>query len=227
MKVIGHRGAAGLALENTLESITAAKQAGVDAIEFDVRLTADDQFVLCHNSTTQQVSAKAVTISELTYGELSKVVLHNGESIPTLQQALKAAGTTPILIEVKGEAWASKLATFLNSRDTKKISVIAIDHKELARFHKLVPGVKTYAILKFHASELLEAIKFAARSGFTGVDMNFWLLNPYTYRLARQNKLTVIVYTVNYRWIARYLQRLFPEFIVTTDHPKRMEFLRK
>jgi glycerophosphoryl diester phosphodiesterase len=46
---IGHRGAAALAPENTLESIQAALDAGVDLVELDVRLRPDGTPVLAHD----------------------------------------------------------------------------------------------------------------------------------------------------------------------------------
>lgn len=46
----GHRGARGLAPENTLAGIRAAAAVGVTAIEIDVRLTADGHLVLWHDA---------------------------------------------------------------------------------------------------------------------------------------------------------------------------------
>ncbi len=47
--VIGHRGAAGLAPENTLASFSRALEIGVDAIELDVHLTRDQVIVVYHD----------------------------------------------------------------------------------------------------------------------------------------------------------------------------------
>lgn len=227
MKIIGHRGAAGIALENTLQSINAAKLARVDAIEFDIRLTSDKHFVLCHDATTKRVSQHNHGIHEQSIAFLSKILLHNGEPIPSLKQALKAAGDTPVFIEVKGSGWAKQLAKSLKPYDTSQMNVIAMDHPELAEFHKLMPTVDTYAIQKFHATELFETFKTASRVGFAGIDMNFWLLNPLTYWIARRNNLQLVVYTVNHVWIARFLQILFPEVAITTNHPRKLGFLDK
>ena len=46
--VIGHRGAAALARENSLEAIEAAAAAGVDGVELDVLRAADGGLVLAH-----------------------------------------------------------------------------------------------------------------------------------------------------------------------------------
>jgi len=47
--VIGHRGAAGLAPENTLAAFTRALELGVDGIELDVLMTADRKLVVHHD----------------------------------------------------------------------------------------------------------------------------------------------------------------------------------
>jgi glycerophosphoryl diester phosphodiesterase len=49
MKIIGHRGARGLAAENTLASFEKALKHHVDQIEFDLRTTMDGIAVLNHN----------------------------------------------------------------------------------------------------------------------------------------------------------------------------------
>ncbi len=227
MKLIGHRGAAGLALENTIASIKTAKRIGVDAVEFDVRLTVDGHFVLSHDPSTKRISPVSHNINEHTHAKLTRLALHNGETLPTLLQALDAAGNTPVFIEMKDGGWAEKLAKLLKTRDTSRVNVIAMDHEELALFHTLTPRINTYAIQKFNAGELFDTLKTAANEEFTGIDMNFWLLNPLTYWLARRNGLQVLVYTVNKPWIAWFLNKLFPEVVITSDRPDIMQFLRK
>ena len=49
MYVIGHRGAAGLAPENTLAAFSKALDIGVDGVELDVQLSADGIAVVHHD----------------------------------------------------------------------------------------------------------------------------------------------------------------------------------
>lgn len=225
MKIIGHRGAAGLALENTVESLQAAIKAGVDAIEFDVRLTKDDKLVLNHDKHIGRVSEHDHHISKFNLRKLRELELHNGQPIATLSEAIKVAGTTPLVIEGKDTGWALPLANFLQTQKNSSVfSVISFDHQELYSFSLLMPDVPVYAL---EQTKPFDVIRTARLLGFTGVDLNFWILNPLTYVLARYHKLQIIVYTVDRPWIARFLRILYPNISITTNVPNQMQFLRR
>lgn len=222
MKIIGHRGAAGLALENTLESIRSAIRTGVDAIEIDVRLTKDNHLVLSHDAHTSRISTTQLNVHETHLEELQTVRLHNGKRIPTLKEAMRATGDTPLIIEAKGSGWARALAKTLHKNHQGKVSVIAFDHDELYTFNLLCPHIPTYALERTSAHEV---IRKAKQWGFTGVDLNFWILNPLTYWRARRSGLEIIIYTVNTVWMARFLKLLYPHVSITTNNPHKLGFL--
>lgn len=219
MKIISHRGAAGLALENTLASVRAGIESGADAIEIDVRLTADGSFVLCHDSSLRRVGGSSRRICDQTLHEILSQQLKNGEPPATLEEVLKLSRNTTLLVEAKGDKWASALATIIRTHVSQHIIVIALNVTELAKFSQLSPNTETYLVERFNPVDFMQALRDARTYGFTGIDMNFWLLNPLTYWLANRYKLTVVVYTVNWLWIARFLRRLFPDVIITTDRP--------
>ena len=101
MKIIGHRGAAGLAPENTVRSIRVAHDLKLDGIEFDVRITKDNHLVVCHDKDLQHIAGIDKLISKLTLAEIKAVKTLSGEPIPTLQQVIKEAGNSQLLIEGK------------------------------------------------------------------------------------------------------------------------------
>ena len=67
MQVIGHRGAAGLAPENTWESFDVALSLGVDAIETDIRATADGTLVLRHDAELERTTNGRGSLKDTTW----------------------------------------------------------------------------------------------------------------------------------------------------------------
>ena len=99
---MGHRGAAGLAPENTIVSIAEALAAKVDWIEFDVRRTQDGHIVLVYDRHTGRVAHKKLVIRKAAMQELKELQMKKGFSIPTLEEAVELIGEkSKINIEVK------------------------------------------------------------------------------------------------------------------------------
>lgn len=115
--VIGHRGAAGLAPENTLAAFEKAIELGVDAVEMDVQLSADGALVLYHDFTLKPAITrtadgqwldmwggspiKDLSVAELKQYDVGRVnpysayarrypdqVPADGERIPTLEEVI-------------------------------------------------------------------------------------------------------------------------------------------
>lgn len=224
MKIIGHRGASSLALENTIASIKAAKVAGVDAVEFDVRATSDGQLVVCHDNSLARTYGVDKKVSELKKANIAKIISSDGHPLPTLEVALKAAGNTPVFIEGKSNGWAKPLAQALKRHPKRdKYIVISFNHHELSRFTQLCPDVVTFVL---EHRNPFDAINAARIYGFDGIDVNYWTLNPLVFWLARRHGLSVAVFTVNKPWLASFVRFLYPSVYLTTDVPQKMQFLR-
>ena len=95
-RVIGHRGAAAVAPENTLVGIRAAAGAGAAWVEFDVRITADGVCVLLHDDTLKRTAGDRRKIAAVTHAEIADLdaggwfaAQFAGERLPTLGQALE------------------------------------------------------------------------------------------------------------------------------------------
>ncbi|MEO2098994.1 glycerophosphodiester phosphodiesterase [Brachybacterium paraconglomeratum] len=109
--LVGHRGAAALDPENTVRSFRRGVAEGSTLLECDVHLSADGQDVILHDATldrTAQADSPLRTgaVADLTRAQLDRVLVGQGEHIPTLAQVLDAAvredGTrVPLLVEIK------------------------------------------------------------------------------------------------------------------------------
>ena len=100
MKVIGHRGAAGLAPENTFAGFDIALALGVDGIETDVQKTKDGKFVLFHDHLLDRTTNGTGVLQETSWQALQQLDAgswfdskYAGERIPPLREALKRYGT--------------------------------------------------------------------------------------------------------------------------------------
>jgi len=93
-RVIGHRGAAGHAPENTLASLRRAAQLGARWVEFDVALTRDGEPVLLHDETVDRTTNGKGRLAAMALAELQILdagAWHSqataGERVPTLAEA--------------------------------------------------------------------------------------------------------------------------------------------
>jgi glycerophosphoryl diester phosphodiesterase len=218
MKIIGHRGAAGLALENSRSSLLAAIKQGVDMIEFDVRLTADDHLVVIHDKGTGRVSEDKGTIREQTLAEVRQVSLSNGEDVMTLDDALDVISSTPVIIEIKDRQSVDELLLVLERHPAALPSVASFQHEELRQVRRVLPDVPTY-VLQHYAP--IDIIQTARATHATGIGLSKWLMNPLTYWLARRYDLDIYVYTVNSPLLGQVFRILYPAISLCTNQPER------
>jgi len=107
--VIAHRGNRVGAPENTLEAFRQALGLGADALELDVRVTADDRAVVVHDATLDRTTNGHGAVRAFRFGNLRTLDAgarspHSAgkrHAIPTLEEVLEEFRSTPIVIEVK------------------------------------------------------------------------------------------------------------------------------
>src|SRR5687767_9277501 len=100
--IVGHRGAAGERLENTLASLALAAEQGADLVEIDVQLTADGRLAVFHDHPLDRLAGRAGAIETLAWSELRAVPLGGGERIPELPEVLaRLRPGLPVNIELK------------------------------------------------------------------------------------------------------------------------------
>jgi len=148
IRVIGHRGAAAVAPENTVESIEHAVAGGTDAIEVDVHIATCGTLVAVHDDTLERTTDGAgrveahdlVSLRQLDAGyeftpDFGRSYPFRGQGIriPTLDEAAEAAGSLPMIIEVKTVGAGRALAGWLGLRsDADRFLVGGFDRAAVA-----------------------------------------------------------------------------------------------
>jgi len=95
-KVIGHRGAKAYAPENTLASIHAAADRGVEWVEVDVKLSKDDVALVFHDEEVDRCTNASGPFKDMDLARLRELDAGSwygkdftGERIPTLEELLR------------------------------------------------------------------------------------------------------------------------------------------
>ncbi|MEU8776400.1 glycerophosphodiester phosphodiesterase [Streptomyces sp. NPDC048606] len=101
---VGHRGDPYRFRENTLASVRSAFDRGADAVELDVRLTRDGVPVLLHDETLLRLWGHDVRLDAVTSSQLRELT---GGGVPTLREALMAAGAGRVMLDLPGASTES------------------------------------------------------------------------------------------------------------------------
>ena len=95
--VIAHRGGAALAAENTAAAFEASADAGADALETDVRVSADGAFVCLHDADLRRLCGDPRAVADIDLATLRRLV----PGLLTLGEAIAASARLGILLDIK------------------------------------------------------------------------------------------------------------------------------
>lgn len=153
--VIAHRGASGRCPENTLPSFRAGAEAGADAIELDVHLTADGHVVVMHDGELGRTVSGTGKVAEMTLAEVKsrdagawKAPAFAGTRVPTLAEVL-AAIPIVVMVEIKpeGEEIVRRTVEVIRAAGAERRVVIASFHDaNLARAARMLPEAERLAL---------------------------------------------------------------------------------
>ena len=107
-RIVGHRGAAATAPENTLEGFRAAADAGIEWVEFDVRLSADHVPVVIHDATLARTAGIEAKIDKTAAAEIAR--LSGAHPVPTLAETMSLLGSLGLGANVEIKAVRARRA---------------------------------------------------------------------------------------------------------------------
>ncbi len=152
-KLIGHRGVASLAPENTLAGIRKAKEIGLEWIELDVTLLGDDQPVMIHDGKLNRTTDHRGHIKSFGLQAMNDVDAGSwfsndfvGERVPTLIQTLELIKELGLglNLELKVNRCNTRHLAYIAAQDLShvefpddKLVVSSFNHKALRYFRTL------------------------------------------------------------------------------------------
>jgi glycerophosphoryl diester phosphodiesterase len=236
--VIGHRGAAGEAPENTLASFQLALAQGADGIELDIHLTKDGEIVVCHDPTIDRTTNGNGYIVEMEADEIKRFdaggwfsQAYAGESIPTLTEVFELVPDSIMInIEIK-YAYQGQLETllldFLRKRNRLEHVVISsFDHKCMQRIKKAETAAKVGLL---YAANLIDHAGYASQFGVDvySIHPHYQLIEKDDVRNAKAAGLETYPYTINLEEDFRKMVEYGVSGIITDFPAKLVQLLKQ
>lgn len=161
MRIVAHRGGAGLGRENTLICIEAGLACGkADMIEIDVHLTKDGKVVVCHDPDVDRMTDGQGMIEDMTLEEIQSLHIMDKQGrttkdrIPTLREVLTLVGDrAEILLEIKRDddkddgLEKACLEIIHECGSYGRVTVQSFNDIVLERFHEMDPSIRLEKLL--------------------------------------------------------------------------------
>lgn len=185
--ISGHRGNSLHAPENTLPALQSVLDAGGNAAEIDVVLTADGEIVVMHDLLVDRTTDNTGAVADMTLADVKRLdagawygAEFAGTLVPTLNEAIAFAKAHDMVLEVEVKekrnlnAMAAALATELAAEEDRvRAMVISFDHAWLRDLRRDIPEVLTAGIVHEHFADPL-AVARSAQLDQLSIDLSVW-----------------------------------------------------
>jgi glycerophosphoryl diester phosphodiesterase len=201
--ITAHRGASGVAPENSMAAFRAALEAGADYVELDVQRTRDGEIIVLHDGDLMRMGGDPRKVAALTAPELATIDIGRkydakfaGERVPRLADVIALArGRMKINIELKynvpDPGLAPAVVDLLRREDfVGQVVITSLDYAALKQVKSLEPALATGQIVT-------AAVGDVARTGADFVSLNSAKATPALVRRAHAAGKSVHVWTVD------------------------------
>ncbi len=166
--IVGHRGAAGLAPENTIPSFKVAIGYGVDFVEFDVRSTREGIPVVIHDERVDRTTNGSGYVRDMSLLELKHLDAgswfsrdYSGIKIPSLEEALEflRGEDVGLIIEIKDEGIEEEVIRCVEDMGIVDRTIIAsFNIRTLSRARRINDELPLMAISTSFSVDMLDMI---------------------------------------------------------------------
>lgn len=215
MLVIGHRGAKGLAPENTLESLREGYNAGADMLEFDVRLTHDKVPILSHDGMMfgRVISRTPLGVLEkLGHVTTLEMVLDEFFGRILLNLEYKPIRDVRVVFKIICENYIR------DKSDWDNILISSFHVRPLLHLRRLSPYIN---LAMLHSVNPFAFVTYQRRLHLVAVGWHRLHINKLAIEIAQKSDIFSYVYTVNRPQAVKILEERGIDGVVT-DYPDRI-----
>jgi glycerophosphoryl diester phosphodiesterase len=249
-RLFGHRGAAGVAPENTMPAFRQALVDGAGYLELDVHATRDGVVVVIHDPTLERTTNGAGVVRERTFAEIERLDAgyrfeQEGSypfrgrrvRVPRLEEVVEEFPEAALNIEIKQAepAVEDAVVSLLERKGALERTLLAAeDDRIMRRIRSRAPGAATSASFG-ETREFFERCFTARLEGYVPearalqIPERFGdveLVNPATLAAIRRFGLELHVWTVNEESAIERLLRLGVDGVMS-DFPSRLVAVAK
>ncbi|MCK8816858.1 glycerophosphodiester phosphodiesterase [Natroniella sulfidigena] len=230
MLKIGHRGAAGLAPENTEVAFKKAIKANLDMVEIDVQLSKDNQLIVFHDYDLRRIAGIKKKVSDLKLKELKKIDIGSWfseqfaqERILTLAEVIELVkGQLQLNIELKilredYQLVIKKLVKLLEEKSfSQDVIISSFNHQLIKSLKESNPGLKSAILV---ASLPVNPIRLIEDTGADGIHPHYLTVTEDLVAVIKEAGYMLNTWTVNQRAEIVRLKELGVDGIMT-DYPE-------
>jgi len=234
--LFGHRGACGEAPENTLSAFQLALSAGMDGIEFDLRLCRSGEVVVVHDATIARITGTRAPVSAYTYEELKKLDVgrwfserFQGERVPLFEEVIELFADKLIFdLELKGKSihtdgLEEKVVQIIKKRGLEeRVIISSFNPMILLRILMLDPSLKIGLNFLDDSWHWLRKIWFAHFSHPFSVHPTANLVDQFIIEFARKRNALIIPWKANKESEIKRLLEIGVDGIIS-DYPFRLK----
>lgn len=221
--IVGHRGAMGLAPENTLKAFQIGCESNAQVVECDIHLSKDKQLIVIHDNTLNRTTNGTGWVRDFTLTELKKLDAGDGETIPTLDEVVGLVMNTnkKLIIEIKGESWnvvketADSLLEYLKgNKYSDKLIVHSFWHEVVKLVKEKLPEIKTAVImmLGLPPQKMIDLIHSANADGAA---IAYDYISPELVKLANKKNLFLDAWVLDYETTFNRLKEMGVNGLIT------------
>jgi len=224
MIIIGHRGAAGLAPENTIAALHKGRDVGADILEFDVRLTRDKVPIVIHDSKLLRTHGSKKRVRWSSHESIRQAT-EKGHKIATLKEVMdEFFGYILLNLEIKNIETGRIIAQYIEKNYIKKPSdwdAIVFSSFKTSELYAVRRVSSRANLAMLHDLNPFGFIAHHRQLQFSAVGFHRLHINRLALEIAKRAGIFTYVYTVNRPETAALLEQKGIDGIVT-DNPDRM-----